>query len=47
MYIRVSWLRQLKQWTQFNHGEMTIMEAMEHLNSLIDESDPDVSRTLS
>ena len=29
-------------WTKFNHAELTIMEALEKLNSLIDESDPDI-----
>ena len=34
---------QLAYWTQFNHAEMPLLEALEILNSLIDESDPDVS----
>jgi inositol oxygenase len=29
-------------WCQFNHGEMSIMEALSKLNSFVDESDPDV-----
>jgi len=29
-------------WCQFNHGEMSIMEALNKLNSFVDESDPDV-----
>lgn len=31
-----------KKWLQFNHLEATIMEALEKLNDLVDESDPDV-----
>ncbi|GFQ69386.1 inositol oxygenase [Trichonephila clavata] len=30
------------QWTKFNRARMTIMEALETLNCLVDESDPDV-----
>merc|ERR1711976_1099720 len=29
-------------WCQFNRGEMTCLEVLEALNSLVDESDPDV-----
>lgn len=29
-------------WTKFDKAEMTIMEALEKLNTLVDESDPDV-----
>ncbi|XP_048238486.1 inositol oxygenase-like [Haliotis rufescens] len=32
----------LESWTKFNHAEMTILEAIEALNGLVDESDPDV-----
>ena len=32
----------MDEWTNFNHAEMTIMEALESLNCLVDESDPDV-----
>lgn len=32
----------LMQWSKFDHAEMTIMEALDQLNSLVDESDPDV-----
>lgn len=31
----------MAKWKKFNHAELTIMEALEKLNSLIDESDPD------
>lgn len=31
----------MNKWMKFNHAEMTIMEALELLNSLLDESDPD------
>lgn len=31
----------IAKWTRFNHAELTIMEALVKLNSLIDESDPD------
>lgn len=34
--------QKMAKWCQFNHGAMTIMEALEMLNSLVDESDPDV-----
>lgn len=29
------------KWSKFNHAQMTIMEALEKLNSILDESDPD------
>ncbi|KAI2796159.1 hypothetical protein BLOT_015971 [Blomia tropicalis] len=35
-------LDRLKAWTRFDKAEMGIMEALEKLNSLVDESDPDV-----
>lgn len=31
----------MSKWMKFNHAELTIMEALELLNSLLDESDPD------
>lgn len=31
----------LAKWDRYNHAELTIMEALQKLNSLIDESDPD------
>lgn len=31
----------IEKWNKFNRAELTIMEAMTKLNSLIDESDPD------
>jgi len=31
----------LEKWSKFNRAELTIMEALTKLNSLIDESDPD------
>ena len=31
----------ISKWTKFNHANLTIMEALVKLNSLIDESDPD------
>lgn len=34
--------QKMAKWCQFNRGEMTIMEALQLLNSLVDESDPDV-----
>ncbi|XP_050707350.1 inositol oxygenase-like isoform X1 [Eriocheir sinensis] len=34
--------RKHKEWGQFNKFEATIMEALEKLNDLMDESDPDV-----
>lgn len=34
--------RKLAQWTKFDKMELTIMEGLEKLNDLIDESDPDV-----
>ncbi len=33
---------QIEKWTQFNHFEATIFEALDKLNDLIDESDPDL-----
>ncbi|XP_014771482.1 inositol oxygenase [Octopus bimaculoides] len=30
------------RWTRFDHVEMSIMEALEMLNNLVDESDPDI-----
>ncbi|XP_033627598.1 inositol oxygenase-like [Asterias rubens] len=32
-----------KQWSTFDHAKLTIMEALEFLNNVIDEADPDVS----
>jgi len=34
--------RKREQWMQFDHVQMTVMQALEKLNDLIDESDPDV-----
>lgn len=31
----------LAKWTKFNHQECTVMEALEELNELVDDSDPD------
>lgn len=31
----------MNKWMKFNHAELTIMEALVKLNSLVDESDPD------
>ena len=33
---------QHKKWLQFDHEELTVMEALDKLNDLIDESDPDL-----
>jgi inositol oxygenase len=33
--------QRLAKWTRFDHAELTIMEALDKLNGLIDESDPD------
>ncbi|XP_071495257.1 inositol oxygenase-like isoform X1 [Diadema antillarum] len=35
--------KQHEKWLGFNHKEMTVMEALEFLNSVVDESDPDTS----
>ena len=35
-------LFQIAKWTQFNHHEATIFEALDQLNDLIDESDGDL-----
>jgi len=32
----------IKIWTKFNHGKMAILDALDWLNTLVDESDPDV-----
>ena len=34
--------RKHQKWLKFNHVEATIMEALEMLNDLVDESDPDI-----
>lgn len=31
----------MRKWKRFDHAELTIMEALEKLNALVDESDPD------
>ena len=31
-----------EKWLKFDHVEATIMEALEKLNDLVDESDPDI-----
>jgi len=31
-----------EKWLKFNHVEATVMEALEKLNDLVDESDPDI-----
>merc|ERR1712142_1233378 len=33
--------KQQEKWLQFNHGEMTLMDAIVWLDELIDSSDPD------
>lgn len=35
-------LGRIKEWTKFNHFKSTIRQALERLNDLVDESDPDV-----
>ncbi|MBS0263088.1 MAG: inositol oxygenase [Planctomycetes bacterium] len=35
-------LEKKRQFLQFNRREMTILEAMDYLNTLIDDSDPDI-----
>ena len=32
----------MEQWLKFDHVEATVMEALEMLNELVDESDPDI-----
>lgn len=32
----------LEHWGKFDHGKLTVMEALEKLNDLVDESDPDI-----
>ncbi|XP_064489109.1 inositol oxygenase-like isoform X2 [Ornithodoros turicata] len=34
--------KKMLQWTRYDRAKMTIMEALEKLNALVDESDPDV-----
>lgn len=36
-------LEKIEKWTKFNHFRYTIREALERLNELVDESDPDVN----
>lgn len=31
----------MKEWCRFDHFTATVMEALERLNNLVDESDPD------
>jgi inositol oxygenase len=38
-------LRKQKEYTDLNHAEMGIWEAMEFLNTLVDDSDPDTDLT--
>jgi inositol oxygenase len=39
----VDFVRQkMAEWCQFNHAKLTVMEAVDLMNSLVDESDPDV-----
>jgi len=32
----------IKEWCSFTHGQLTVMEALDKLSNLVDESDPDV-----
>ena len=41
-YIKDSKLSQIAEWTKFDHAEMTMMEALDTLSTIVDESDPDV-----
>ncbi|XP_075239901.1 inositol oxygenase-like [Convolutriloba macropyga] len=34
-------LSQHEKWLKFNHAELTVMEALDALNNIVDESDPD------
>lgn len=34
---------QHEKWGKLNHGEYTVMEALEILNALVDDSDPDIA----
>eukprot|EP00659_Diplonema_papillatum_P016613 gene16613-25479_t len=34
--------QKMKKWLKFDHGEYTIMEIIELLDDLVDDSDPDV-----
>lgn len=41
-YQTVDFVRdRMKSWSKFNRGRFTIMQALEKLNALVDESDPD------
>src|SRR5712691_6399446 len=31
-----------REYLAFNHREMTVLEAMDYLNTLVDDSDPDI-----
>eukprot|EP00047_Mylnosiga_fluctuans_P001572 m.220963 g.220963 ORF g.220963 m.220963 type:complete len:239 (+) comp10486_c0_seq1:2098-2814(+) len=35
-------LKKRNSWCQFNHAKMTVMEALNELNKLVDDSDPDI-----
>ena len=37
----MAWLVACPQYLKFDHGEMTIWEAFEHLSTFVDASDPD------
>ena len=37
----------MKKWCRFNHVQLTVMEALELLDKVVDESDPDVSNKRS
>lgn len=32
----------MSHWMKFNHAELTVMEILEELNALVDDSDPDI-----
>ncbi|XP_035691805.1 inositol oxygenase-like isoform X1 [Branchiostoma floridae] len=34
--------RKMEQWCKLDHAQMTMLECLEELNNLVDESDPDV-----
>ena len=39
---KVFFMLQHEKWLKFNHFEATILDALDKLNDLVDESDPDI-----
>ena len=46
VYVYFLFLLQRGKWSKLDHKEMTVMEAVEMLDRIVDESDPDVRKSL-